>query len=268
MPDTITSPIEAITIQQAVAIVLLTMAIGLAIMLLPNRRYMLNKGDEIALKKVPLAVGLSLIIVAITTGVSTGVLLKDALAHGLYDMNLPIVPLIEQVRLSPEDQSEEFGAYVEACAEKDKKPTNTIVSMYRLTCPHCEAIYEDLDARLRAMPYQHFWVSSKSPVGVQLRDLYDVKDVPAIISFDANGRASASQKIWMTDAAGNTQLDTAALDIIEHTLQTSQPQDSAAQDSSTKDQGTTKGDAKATKAGEATAKTDETAKTSKKQKTQ
>lgn len=267
MPDTITSPIEAITIQQAVAIVLLTMAIGLAVMLLPNRRYMLNKKDEIALKKVPLAIGLSLIIIAIATGVSTGVLLKDALAHGLYDMNLPIVPLIEQVRLSPEDQSEEFGAYVEACAEKDEKPTNTIVSMYRLTCPHCEAIYEDLDARLRAMSYRYFWVSSKSPVGVQLRDLYDVKDVPAIISFDANGRASVNL-IWTTDAAGNTQLDTAALDIIEHTLQTSQPKDSITQDSSTKDQGTTKGDAKETKAGEDAAKTDETTKPSKKQKTQ
>lgn len=219
MPETITSPIEAITIQQAMAIVLLTMAIGLAIMLLPNRRYMLNKGDEVAPKKVPLAIGLSLIAVAVATGVSMGVLLKDALAHGLYDINLPIVPLIEQVRLSPEDQSEEFGAYV----EENGTPTNTIVSMYRLTCPHCEAIYEDLDARLRAMPYQHFWVSSKSPVGAQLRDLYDVKDVPAIISFDAKGRASVAL-IWTTDAAGNTQLDTAALDIIEHTLQASQPE--------------------------------------------
>lgn len=217
MPEQLVSLIDSITIVQAAVAILTAMAAGLAIMLVPNRKYMMHDDSATEPKRVPLAIGIALILSSVSTGIAAGLLVNKAMDHGLYDMGLPIVPLIEQVRLSPSDQSEEFGRHV----EEGGTPTNTIVSMYRLTCPHCEAIYEDLEARLRAMPYDYFWVSSRSPVGEQLRDLYDVTDVPALISFDAKGRASVAMA-YTTDAAGNTVLDTAALDLIEHTLQASQ----------------------------------------------
>lgn len=202
-----------VSIKGAIIILAAATVVSVAIMILPNIPYLFRR-DDTKLRKGPIIVGALMCATMLAADTYAFWLVNTAVEHGLYDLGLPIAPLAEQVRHSPKDQSEEFAA---AVSEVGGTPTNTIVVVYRLTCPDCEAVFEDLDARLRTIPADVFWVSSRSSVGEQLRDLYDVTQVPSLIVFDDNGRASVSLA-YTKDAAGNSVLDTSVIDIAARTL--------------------------------------------------
>lgn len=205
--------IEEITIKQTIIALVVAMIVSVAIMVLPNLKFAVKRDEDASPRKIPLIVGAIMFVATLVSGIYVGNLVNTAVAHGLYSTDLPIAPLKEQVRLSHEDQSQEFGEFV----EENGTPTDTVVVMYRLTCHDCESVFEDLDSELRAMNVRTFWVSSRSSIGTQLRDMYDVVEVPALIIFDSAGRASVS-RCHMKDAAGNTVLDPAVMEIAKKTL--------------------------------------------------
>ena len=200
---TITQTIIALAVVFAIGILLLLISL-----ILRNRT-----NTKSSLTRLPFVLGACTTIVSGVLGIVLFTQVQAAKPHGLYSLDIEVTKLSEGIAHSPIDQSANF--------DPDEPHTNTIAVLYRFTCPDCEAIYEQFKAQLDSLPYDTYWISSRSTNGRKLLDLYGVNEVPTLIVFDANGRVSVSKAFTYNDA-GDTILDQSAVDIALRTLDSSQ----------------------------------------------
>lgn len=193
-------------------IILLVVLAACAVAMFATSFVMKRKHASKNARTAPFIIGCVMLVACAVGTLSLSTKVNTALAHGLYTFDTPVAKLDEAIANSPIEMSDQFPT--------DETPTNAIVVMYRFTCPDCESIYKELNARLSGTRYDIYWISSRSPVGVVLRDAYDIQEVPSIIAFDANGKPNVAVAYY-ADSAGNAIMDTAAIDLAINMLDAS-----------------------------------------------
>lgn len=136
--------------------------------------------------------GLCIIMAAILVILTTA-----ALRHGLYDYELTVPQLITGLRYSPEEDT------------LPEDLSDSLIIYYRFTCDDCEDIYDDL--RQSFLGYENvYWISTRSPQGEALREIYPVEQVPTGIYIDDEG--IPHRYLLMTRTEEGTFLDTEVVD--------------------------------------------------------
>lgn len=201
---------STLTITQAAIALAVIFAIGI---ILTSISIILTKKNDTknTITRLPLYLGSCMTIISGILGIVLFTQVQTAKPHGLYSMDIEVTKLAKGIAHSPLDQSESFNP--------DEEHKNAIVVLYRFTCPDCEAVYEQFKAQLDSLPYDTYWISSRSKNGRALLEQYGVSEVPTILAFDANGRVSVA-KAYTYDDAGNAILDQSAMDVVLKTLGT------------------------------------------------
>lgn len=171
---------------------------------------MKRKGKEIP-KGVNIAANIVTIVFAVAA-IGFGITSAIALQHGMYGLDIRAERIFTNIQKSPIDQSADFAKVSNFQEGSNPEPVkSSYVVVYRFTCPDCEAISEELDAKLKAEGKPYWYVSSRSAVGKALCSLYGINEVPSIIAYDSQGKASTG--IIYTKDGDNTILDTSVWDI-------------------------------------------------------
>lgn len=127
-----------------------------------------------------------------TFSVAFAVICAIAFSHGMYDLDVDATKILKSIEFSPTDQSNEFARAI-GYSEGETPTTvkSSFVVIYRFTCPDCEQTHHELESKLRAEGKPYWFISSRSDVGHALCNLYGINEVPSIIAYDSQGRASA-----------------------------------------------------------------------------
>lgn len=195
------------TIAEAFIALALCALLGIGLVMLARLVNKKTPGTKMA--AVMLWPGMCITLISIATAIVLIMQVHIAKAHGMYSYDIPVMELPNNIAHSPKDQSAEF--------DMEAEHKNTIVMLYRFTCHDCEAVHEQFNAELDSLPYEHYWISSRSEVGQKLREMYNINEVPTMIAFDINGRASVA-KAYTYDDAGNPMVDRSAVDIAMRNL--------------------------------------------------
>lgn len=133
----------------------------------------------------------AVLTLAAASSLALAVICFMAYDHGMYSLDIRADRIIRNIQMSPHDQSKELAeATGWSEGETPHNPKDAFVVIYRFTCPDCEGVKDELQARLANSGYPYWFVSSRSPLGHAMCELYGVDEVPSLISFDDEGRAS------------------------------------------------------------------------------
>lgn len=112
-------------------------------------------------------------VVTVTCGLRHG-----AYAHTNFEVSIPT--FWHSVMESPVDDSTHV-----ASADDTR---GRVVLLYRFGCPDCEAAYATIVEHVSELPADDvLWLSSRSAIGHELCETYDVQWVPSVLLHDESG---------------------------------------------------------------------------------
>lgn len=112
----------------------------------------------------------------------------DGIKHGLYSPNTSIMDMVNAIGKTPQDQSDIVPNDLSELAG-----TDTVIELYKYTCSDCEGTYGAFQSWADDNNLKVIYVSSRSDVGIRLRDQLGIPKVPSVIAVKPDG-----QVIWRT----------------------------------------------------------------------
>lgn len=130
--------------------------------------------------------------VTVVAGLALSVVIcARGMFHGMQGLGMTLPAIERSTDLSPCDQAHELGS-------ADEVPGHIIV-LYRFACPDCEDAYGAIRDAVRGQDVM--WVSSRSDVGHELCERYDVEWVPSVLSVSSDGHAVV-RDLYADDLSG------------------------------------------------------------------
>ena len=131
---------------------------------------------------------------------------KTAYEHGMTEMNISLVEMLDCIKNSPVEDS---------LPENYDELKGAIIIYYKFDCPDCKAIYNELSQKVKDNP-NVYWVSSRTEQGKKILEKYPVEKVPTGIYIrkeDFGGEINFTAKVlYKADENEKTVLDKEAIE--------------------------------------------------------
>lgn len=194
---------ESITLIPAAVIIALVALIGVVAIVFARKLEAAQWPEGVEVKPHPakLAPGIALIAVSVIAAAWLGATVAIAYDHGMYDTSVPIMQMAYANEHSFPDQSDQW--------QGSSSMAGKVIIMYRYTCEDCEATSHAIEAALAADGIEHLWISSRSEKGFDIRNRYNVNEVPYYIAFSPNGSV-LTKSAFRTNEKDEPEMDKAA----------------------------------------------------------
>ena len=131
---------------------------------------------------------------------------KTAFEHGMTEMNISLVEMLDCIKNSPVEDS---------LPENYNELKGSIIIYYRFDCPDCKAIYNELSQKVKDN-LNVYWVSSRTEQGKKALEKYPVEKVPTGIYIrkeDFGEEINFTAKVlYKADENEKTVLDEESID--------------------------------------------------------
>ena len=175
--------------------------------------YIKRKKNPLSVSPAVNGIAKAFAILSAVAAIAFTALVGVAWTHGLYTMDIDIRKTITGIQKSHVNQSDELTKAINWTENTPpQSPNDTFVLVYRFSCKDCEAIKEEIAAKLNTTGKKWYAVSSRSPLGRAYCDFYNISSVPSLIATNSEGKTNVAT--IFTDDTGKVTVNEGAWEFL------------------------------------------------------
>jgi hypothetical protein len=201
---------------KGITLTMLIISIGIALMIAIVANVIIHirqKKNPESIPRVASWIAKGFAILSIAAAAAMAVLIGTASAHGLYTLDIDIRKAVIGIQKSHVDQSAELAkaiGWTENTAPEN--PKDSFVLIYRFSCDDCEAIKDEIAAKLNTTGKKWYAISSRSQLGIAYRKFYNISSTPSLVATNADGKTSVA--VIFSDETGKVAVNEGAWNLL------------------------------------------------------